>query len=69
MHIWFFYGFKFGARLGRYLLWLLLLLLLTLNLSCHQCMRVFAQCVCIYGTYVNIVVFNYIFNARDAVCF
>lgn len=48
MHIWFFYGFKFGARLGRYLLWLLLLLLLTLNLSCHQCVRVFAQCVCIH---------------------
>lgn len=37
MHIWFFYGFKFGARLGGYLL-LLLLLLLTLNLSCFQCM-------------------------------
>lgn len=45
MHIWFFYGFKFGARLGRYLLWLLLL---TLNLSCYQCVRVCAQCVCIY---------------------
>lgn len=26
--------------------------------------------VCLYTcTYVNIVVFNYIFNARDAVCF
>lgn len=53
MHIWFFYGFKFGARLGRYWLLLLLLLLLTLNLSCFQCTYV---CVCAHSVSVYMLI-------------